>query len=86
MKTLSPRTGIAGVAIATLVLLAGVASNSLYAQSLEDKIGSALQAKKPLTRGLSIDPQASADKQAIDKLRTRSIRDRKSTRLNSSHG
>ncbi|MEW6768543.1 MAG: OmpA family protein [Pseudomonadota bacterium] len=73
MKTLSARTGIAGAAIATLVLLAGLVPSALYAQSLEDKIGSALQAKKPLTRGLTIDPQAAADKQAVDKLRTRSI-------------
>jgi outer membrane protein OmpA-like peptidoglycan-associated protein len=73
MKTLSTRTGIAGMAIATLVLLAGLSTTSLYAQSLEDQIGSALQAKKPLTRGLTIDPQASADKQVVDRLRTRSI-------------
>lgn len=73
MKTLSPRNGLAGAAIATLFLLAGLAPNALHAQSLEDKIGSALQAKKPLTRSLSIDPKAAADKQAVDKLRTRSI-------------
>ena len=73
MKTLIPRTGIAGVAIATLVLLTGLTSSSLPAQTLEDKIGTALEAKKPLTRSLSVDPKAADDKQAIDRLRTRSI-------------
>jgi outer membrane protein OmpA-like peptidoglycan-associated protein len=48
---------------------------SLHAQSLEDKIGSALQAKKPLTRSLMVvpDPKAAAEKQVVDRLRTRSI-------------
>ena len=48
---------------------------ALHAQSLEDKIGSALQAKKPLTRSIMVapDPKAVAEKQVIDRLRTRSI-------------
>ncbi len=48
---------------------------TLYAQSLEDQIGSALQAKKPLTRSLNAapDPKAVAEKQVVDRLRARSI-------------
>lgn len=48
---------------------------SLYAQSLEDKIGSALQAKRPVTRSLSAapDPKSAAEKQVVDRLRARSI-------------
>ncbi|HEX7883357.1 MAG TPA: OmpA family protein, partial [Afipia sp.] len=50
-------------------------SVSLHAQSLEDKIGTALQAKQPLTRSLSAapDPKSAAEKQVIDRLRARSI-------------
>ncbi len=76
MKNLSLGTGVGAIgllAVAMVVLLTAVAPRALHAQSLEDKIGTALQAKKPLTRSLSIDPQAAADKQAVDKLRTRSI-------------
>jgi len=49
--------------------------NSLHAQSLEDKIGSALQTKQPLTRSLSAvpNPKAAAEKQVVDRLRVRSI-------------
>lgn len=48
---------------------------SLYAQSLEDQIGTALQAKKPLTRSITAvpDPAAVAEKQIVDRLRARSI-------------
>lgn len=48
---------------------------SLHAQSLEDKIGSALQLKQPLTRSLTPvpDPKAVAEKQVVDRLRMRSI-------------
>lgn len=45
----------------------------LHAQSLEDKIGTALQARKPLTRSATPDPKAEAEKQVVDRLRTRSI-------------
>jgi len=49
---------------------------SLRAQSsLEDQIGTALQSKKPITRSLTVgvDPKAAAEKQVVDRLRTRSI-------------
>lgn len=60
--------------LAAAVVLA-LYSGSLHAQSLEDKIGSALQAKQPLTRSLSAapDPKAAAEKQVVDRLRVRSI-------------
>lgn len=60
------------VALAAIVALY---SSALHAQSLEDRIGSALQAKQPLTRSLNARPdsKATADKQVIDRLRTRSI-------------
>lgn len=47
----------------------------LSAQSLEDRIGTALQAKRPLTRSLTAasDPEAAAEKQVVDRLRARSI-------------
>jgi outer membrane protein OmpA-like peptidoglycan-associated protein len=47
----------------------------LHAQSLEDQIGSALQAKKSVTRSLvtTSDPRVAADKQIVDRLRARSI-------------
>ena len=50
-------------------------SGPLHAQSLEDRIGTALQAKQPLTRSLSAapDPKAAAEKQVVDRLRVRSI-------------
>lgn len=50
-------------------------SGSLHAQSLEDKIGTALKAKQPLTRSLNAapDPKAVAEKHVVDRLRTRSI-------------
>lgn len=58
-----------------LVAVFALPTASLHAQSLEDKIGSALQAKKPLTRSLTSasDPKASAEKQLVDRLRSRSI-------------
>ena len=48
---------------------------SLHAQSLEDKIGSALQVKRPLTRSVTSEPdsKAAAEKQVIDRFRIRSI-------------
>lgn len=62
---------------ATLILALALAlcPALLHAQSLEDKIGSALQAKQPLTRSLSVtpDPKAAAEKQVVDRLRSRSI-------------
>jgi outer membrane protein OmpA-like peptidoglycan-associated protein len=60
---------------ALALLFATLIPVSLRAQSLEDRIGSALQSKKPLTRSLSAvpDPKASAEKLVIDRLRTRSI-------------
>lgn len=76
MRTPFPRTGIAGPGLwmlAAVIVFAASAPGSLHAQSLEDKIGSALQAKKPLTRSLNVDPKAAAEKQVIDRLRTRSI-------------
>lgn len=48
-------------------------ADSLYAQSLEDKIGTALKSNTPLTRSLTIDPKTVAEKQVIDRLRSRSI-------------
>jgi outer membrane protein OmpA-like peptidoglycan-associated protein len=54
-------------------MLAMIWSEPLYAQSLEDKIGSALKSNKPLTRSLAVDPKITAEKQVIDRLRTRSI-------------
>lgn len=58
-----------------LAAILALCSSTLYAQSLEDKIGSALQAKQPLTRSLSAapDPKAAAEKQVVDRLRVRSI-------------
>lgn len=58
-----------------LVPLFLIYSGLLHAQSLEDRIGAALQAKKPLTRSLTAtsDPKSIADKQIIDRLRVRSI-------------
>ncbi len=58
-----------------LTLAFAVCPASLHAQSLEDNIGSALQAKQPLTRSLTAtqDSKAAAEKQIIDRLRTRSI-------------
>lgn len=58
-----------------LTLAFAVCPASLHAQSLEYKIGSALQAKQPLTRSLTAtqDSKAAAEKQIIDRLRTRSI-------------
>jgi outer membrane protein OmpA-like peptidoglycan-associated protein len=60
---------------ATLVLVFACCPALLHAQSLEDKIGTALQAKKPLTRSVAAapDPRAEAEKQVVDRLRTRSI-------------
>jgi outer membrane protein OmpA-like peptidoglycan-associated protein len=61
---------------AVLVLTVfSVCPGLLHAQSLEDEIGSALQAKKPLTRSLSTtqDPKAAAEKVIVDRLRTRAI-------------
>jgi outer membrane protein OmpA-like peptidoglycan-associated protein len=57
---------LAVVAMAALV-------DPLYAQSLEDKIGTALKPNAPLTRSLTVDPKTVAEKQLIDRLRTRSI-------------
>lgn len=59
----------------TLILALALYPGSLRAQSLEDKIGSALQSKKPLTRSIMTapDPKAAAEKNVIDRLRTRSI-------------
>ena len=71
MQVLGSITGMGKIAAAAALLTA--LSTPLAAQSLEDKIGSALQARKPLTRSLAIDPKAEADKQAVNKLRTRSI-------------
>ncbi|MFX8840779.1 hypothetical protein ABTM78_20710, partial [Acinetobacter baumannii] len=47
----------------------------LHAQSLEDRIGTALQSKQPLTRSLGAtrDPKVSAEQQVVDRLRARSI-------------
>lgn len=58
-----------------LALFATLYPASLRAQSLEDKIGSALQSKKPLTRNIMAapDPKAAAERQIVDRLRTRSI-------------
>ena len=58
-----------------LVTALALAPASLHAQSLEDEIRSALQAKKPVTRGLvtESDPKGAADKQIVDRLRARSI-------------
>jgi len=60
---------------AALVLVFSCCPALLHAQSLEDKIGTALQAKKPLTRSVAAapDPRAEAEKQVVDRLRTRSI-------------
>jgi len=61
--------------ILAVAAILALCSGSLHAQSLEDKIGSALQAKQPLTRSLSAtpDPKAAAEKQVVDRLRVRSI-------------
>ncbi len=76
MRTLLPVFGTTTIRFCALALLslavAGVPT-SLRAQSLEDKIGTALQPKKLLTRSLTVDPQAAAEKQVIEKLRMRSI-------------
>lgn len=58
-----------------LVAVFALSPVALHAQSLEDKIGSALQAKKPLTRSITSapDPKLAAEKQVLDRLRTRSI-------------
>ncbi|MBS4005747.1 MAG: OmpA family protein [Afipia sp.] len=50
-------------------------SGLLHAQSLEDRIGTALQSKQPLTRSLGAtpDPKVSAEQQVVDRLRARSI-------------
>lgn len=58
-----------------LVTFLALLPASLHAQSLEDRIGSALQAKKPLTRSTTVasDPKEAAEKQIVDRLRTRSI-------------
>ncbi|MDO8980192.1 MAG: OmpA family protein [Afipia sp.] len=60
---------------AALILAFAFCPASLYAQSLEDQIGTALQARKPLTRSLTAapDPKAAAEKQVVDRLRARSI-------------
>lgn len=76
MQTVFPRTGLAnfGPWILAIAVTIGFATvQSAGAQSLEDKIGSALQAKKPLTRSIGVDPKTAAEKQVIDRLRTRSI-------------
>lgn len=61
----------------TLALAAALALHSglLHAQSLEDRIGTALQSKQPLTRSLGAtpDPKVSAEQQVVDRLRARSI-------------
>ncbi|MEH2509625.1 outer membrane protein OmpA-like peptidoglycan-associated protein [Nitrobacteraceae bacterium AZCC 1564] len=44
-----------------------------YAQSLEDQIGAALKSNVPLTRSLAADPKTVAERQVIDRIRTRSI-------------
>lgn len=58
-----------------IVAILTLYSGSLHAQSLEDKIGTALKAKQPLTRSLNAapDPKAVAEKHVVDRLRTRSI-------------
>jgi outer membrane protein OmpA-like peptidoglycan-associated protein len=76
MRIPTPRTSIAHLLSGTFTMFALVAfalPQPLCAQSLEDQIGSALQSKKPLTRSLAIDPKADAEKQIVNKLRTRSI-------------
>jgi outer membrane protein OmpA-like peptidoglycan-associated protein len=76
MEIHRPRPGIAKAVssiFAVLAIVSLVLPQNLRAQSLEDQIGSALQSKKPLTRSLTIDPKADADKQFVNKLRTRSI-------------
>lgn len=76
MRTAFTRTDLAVCSswVLAVVVLTGLAGfQSAQAQSLEDKIGSALQAKKPLTRSIGVDPKTAAEKQVIDKLRTRSI-------------
>lgn len=61
----------------TLALAAALVLHSglLHAQSLEDRIGTALQSKQPLTRSLGAtpDPKVSAEQQVVDRLRARSI-------------
>jgi len=61
--------------VLTLNFAIAMCPASVRAQSLEDQIGSALQAKKPVTRSLTVgvDPKAAAEKQVVDRLRTRSI-------------
>jgi outer membrane protein OmpA-like peptidoglycan-associated protein len=48
-------------------------ANSMHAQSLEDKIGTALKSNAALTRSLRVDPKTVTEKQIIDRLRSRSI-------------
>lgn len=48
-------------------------ADPLCAQSLEDRIGAALKPNAPLTRSLTADPKTTAERQVIDRLRTRSI-------------
>lgn len=58
---------------AALILFFVFCPALLHAQSLEDKIGTALQARKPLTRSAAPDPSAEAEKRIVDRLRSRSI-------------
>lgn len=69
------KLGLLSRSLLLLVTVSVLVPVSLHAQSLEDRIGSALQAKKPLTRSISTtpDPKAAAEKQVVDRLRTRSI-------------
>lgn len=68
------RAQLLKIGFAALAMLS-VCPGLLHAQSLEDKIGSALQAKKPLSRSLSAasDQKAAAEKIIVDRLRTRAI-------------
>jgi len=74
MQTRHP-TGFTARAFIALAFVLAMSPASLRAQSLEDKIGTALQAKKPITRSLTVgvDPKAEAEKQVVDRLRTRGI-------------
>lgn len=67
--------GFSARSLLVLVAVFALVPGALHAQSLEDKIGAALQAKKPLTRSITVasDPKAAAEKQIVDRLRTRSI-------------
>lgn len=75
MHTQYRKTGFVMRLFLTLILALALYPASLHAQSLEDRIGSALQAKKPLTRSIMVapNPKADAEKQVVDRLRTRSI-------------